>query len=214
MNIKLIQVLVDNESWILPYAERLLVQLRKQGYQTQLCRTLAEIKEGWTLLLLGCVNIVPQQTLSLNKFNLVIHESALPQGKGFAPMSWQILAGCNKIPISLINADKDADCGDIWLEDSIQLQGHELHDEWRDLQGKKSIELFIRFINEYKEITVKKQRGPESFYQKRTPKNTQLDIELSKKQQFDLLRVVDNKHYPAFFEHLGQKYKLTISKYE
>jgi methionyl-tRNA formyltransferase len=31
-------------------------------------------------------------------------------------------------------------------------------------------------------------------------------------EQFDLLRVVDNLRYPAFFDHRGKRYRLTIKK--
>ncbi len=39
---------------------------------------------------LGCSKIAGPDVLNRNKYNLVVHESALPKGKGFAPVAWQI----------------------------------------------------------------------------------------------------------------------------
>ena len=32
------------------------------------------------------------------------------------------------------------------------------------------------------------------------------------KEQFNLLRIVDNNYYPAFFEYNGYRYKIQINK--
>ena len=58
----------------------------------------------------------------------------------------------------------------------------------------------------------KEQIGEESFFKKRGAEDSELDTEQSIKDQFNLLRVVDNEKYPAFFEHLGKKYILKIYK--
>ncbi len=211
---KNIYVLVDNDSWILPYTEALIKELNMLGFKTKLCRHSSEINNGWLLFILGCTQILDEVTLNKNRYNLVVHESALPQGKGFAPMSWQILAGESKIPISLISAGKKVDSGDIWLTDFIQLTGTELHQEWRDLQGKKTVELCLKFIEQYGQLQSKKQIGEESYYPQRKPKDSKLDIDKSLKEQFNLLRLVDNEHYPAFFEYQGKKYTLAITNDE
>ena len=54
----------------------------------------------------------------------------------------------------------------------------------------------------------------ETFYPKRTKKDSELDIKKSIKQQFNKLRVVDNERYPAFFIMNGQKYILKVYKDE
>ena len=50
------------------------------------------------------------------------------------------------------------------------------------------------------------------MYRKRTPNDSELDINQSIKTQFNLLRVSDNKNYPTFFKMYGKKYILKISK--
>ena len=51
-----------------------------------------------------------------------------------------------------------------------------------------------------------------SFYKKRNPNNNEIKIKKSIFAQFNLLRIVDNKSYPAFFKIYGKKYILRISK--
>jgi methionyl-tRNA formyltransferase len=207
-----ITVLVDNESWILPYAERLVRTLKEMQYQAELARSADAIECGWINFLLGCTQIITEEALSRNQHNLVVHESGLPKGRGFAPMTWQILEGKDNIPICLIEAATEVDAGDIWLQDIIDLDGSELVDEWRPLQGEKTIELCLRFVNEYKNMTKSKQSGLPSYYKRRRPADTCLDLDKSLREQFNLLRIADNIRYPAFFEIDGHRYIVNISK--
>lgn len=41
--------------------------------------------------------------------------------------------------------------------------------------------------------------GKESFYPKRSPKDSELDINKSLNEQFNLLRIASNEDFPAFF---------------
>ncbi len=212
--INTITVLVDNDSWILPYAESLVEELINLGKRAKLARHHNDIDDGDVCFLLGCTKIVSQNILDRNKYNLVVHESALPSGKGFAPIAWQILEGKNEIPVCLIEADSKVDSGNIWLTDVIKLTGTELSSEWRVLQGNISIKLSLQFVTEYEHLTAKRQEGIETFYPRRTPYDSKLDLNKKFSELIPLLRVVDNNDYPAFFEFEGCKYKLEISKYE
>lgn len=208
-NFQRITILVDNNSWILPYAEQLRAEF-SIAYQCNLVRKAEDIPKGDVCFLLGCTQIVSTNILSRNTHNLVVHESNLPEGKGFAPMSWQILAGKNSIPICLLEADKDVDSGKIWLTDNIELDGTELHDKWRNKQGEATLKLAKEFINNFEHLSTKTQTGKATFYSKRTTKDSELDLHKSLAEQFNLLRIVSNSNYPAFFIKDGIKYKLEI----
>lgn len=209
---KQITILVDNESWILPFARSLADELLSIGFETLLVREHEHVGKGWINFMLGCTKIMPEEYLNRNDHNLVVHESALPKGKGFAPMTWQILEGKNEIPICLLDADKHVDSGNVWLRDIIKLDGTELNSEWRALQGVKTVELCMKFVNNYQSLSPKEQVDEETFYKKREPEDSELDVNISIKEQFDLLRIVDNKNYPAFFRINGQKYILKVDK--
>ncbi|MFQ3190192.1 MAG: methionyl-tRNA formyltransferase [Paraglaciecola sp.] len=208
-----ITILVDNDSWILPYAQE-LTDYFSARYDCQLVRSANDIKLGDVCFLLGCTKIVSKDILTLNQYNLIVHESALPKGKGFAPVTWQIIDGEKSIPVCLIEASDNVDSGQVWLKDTIELNGNELHDEWRDKQGKVTIKLAKDFIENFMRLNAEEQNGQASFYARRSIKDSELNIDKSLAEQFNLLRVVSNSDYPAFFIKDGVKYKLEISRHD
>ncbi len=54
--------------------------------------------------------------------------------------------------------------------------------------------------------------GKSTYYRKRTPLDSELKLNKSIAEQFNLLRTVDNKRYPAFFKFKGKEYVLHIFK--
>ena len=88
-------------------------------------------------------------------------------------------------------------------------------DELRRVQAITTIEMCLKFVREYPEIVLKGQKpeGKSSFYQRRKPQDSQIDVDKTIGEQFNLLRVVDNEKYPAFFEIDGERFILKIEKY-
>ena len=70
----------------------------------------------------------------------------------------------------------------------------------------------LGFVKNYQDLSPISQNGESIFYKKRTAENSELDIDISIKDQLNLLRVVDNDKYPAFFYVNGIKYILKIEK--
>ncbi|WP_081910362.1 formyltransferase family protein [Thermopetrobacter sp. TC1] len=209
-----VTIIVDNPSWILPYAKELVRLACEGGDNASLVQAYEHVPRGDIAFYIGCLKITPKEVLQRNKRNLVVHESDLPSGKGFSPLTWQILEGKNNIPICLIEAVDKVDSGDIIYRDVMHFEGHELINEIRHIQGQKTIELCMRFLQADLPPKGVPQAGQESFYPKRRPKDSEIDINKSIKEQFNLFRVVDNERYPAFFFMNGKKYILKIYKEE
>jgi methionyl-tRNA formyltransferase len=106
---------------------------------------------GDVCLLLSCGRLLNADQLALHRYNLVVHESALPQGQGWSPMTWQILQGASSIPITLFEAVADLDAGPIHLQQEIALQGHELVDQWRVLQARATLDLCLTWFDRHQE---------------------------------------------------------------
>lgn len=199
----LIQILCDNpNSWIIPYAQQLVEQLKVNKHEVKLLYKHEEVSAGDVLVLLSCERIFKR--LNINKHNLVVHESALPEGKGWSPLTWQILEGKNAVPVTLIEASDEFDSGVIYAQTYIHLTGSELIDDLRLLQGNATIDLVVKFISNSPNNIGKKQEGKESFYPKRKQEHSKLDIDKTIADQFNLLRISDNDRYPAWFE-IGDK---------
>lgn len=207
-----IQILIDNRnSWIIPYAKKLVIYIKEKiTSDIKIIYSHEEVVSGDILCLLSCEKIFNK--LHLNKYNLVVHESDLPKGKGWSPMTWQILEGLKKITVTLFEASKLIDSGVIYEKIIIQTKGNELVDELRELQAAATSKLILNFIEKYPNICGIKQNGEESFYKKRTKENSELNISKSIKEQFNLLRVCDNNKYPAFFYIDNVKYIIKIYK--
>ena len=174
--------------------------------------TPSALSAGDVCLLLSCGRLLNAEQLALHRYNLVVHESALPQGQGWSPMTWQILQGASSIPITLFEAVADLDAGPIHLQQEIALQGHELVDQWRVLQARATLDLCLTWFDRHQEAvqSAKPQVGEASHYPRRRPADSRLDPELSLAEQFNVLRVVDNQRYPAFFHWRGRRYILNI----
>ncbi|AQW83959.1 formyltransferase domain-containing protein [Campylobacter pinnipediorum subsp. pinnipediorum] len=204
-----VAILTSKNQWFLNYAKSLSKCIKNS--QLFLDHKLIG-KEYEIVFILSYHFLIPDVFLKQHKHNIVIHSSPLPQGKGWSPMFWQILEGKNEICFSMFEANKEMDAGDIYMQRYLKLNGYELNDELREKQAKMIIQMCIDFFKNHKDIKPKKQEGVESFYPKRTAKDSELDINKSIKEQFNLLRVSNNEEYPAFFVLNGHKFILKITE--
>lgn len=202
----------------------------KNGWYQQFARKLAEELGGCpiysdhekiidshdVLFILNYGKLVPRGILNKNSHNIVVHESDLPNGKGWAPLFWQVLEGKNEIVFTLFEASEEVDSGDIYLKKTLSLTGFELNGELREKQASLTHSMCEEFLNMYhtKLIPMKKNEltGEEEVYRRRWPKDSEVDINKSLSQQFNLLRTVSNTDYPAYFELDGHKYILYIEE--
>ena len=207
-----IAILTSANQWFCQYAPDLSERLNDAPIYY---RASEIVDECDILFILGCHEIVDKKVLARNKYNLVIHESNLPRGKGWAPLFWQIIEGKNEITFSMIEATAEIDAGPIYMQKKLYLTGFELNSEIRKKQADMSIDMCVEFVNNIDSLKDPKlQSGEESFYPKRISSDSALDISKTIKEQFNLLRTVNNEDYPAFFDIDGKRYILKIEEYE
>jgi methionyl-tRNA formyltransferase len=209
-----ITVLSDEGSWknkaILAMAEK----LRQRGHQVSCLHDAEAVRSGDILFILGFFKIVPGEVLKRNKTNVVVHESDLPKGRGWSPVTWLILEGAKEIPLTLFKAVEKVDAGAVYLRAKVKLKGDELLPEVRMVVAAAIMRLCEQFAARYPQILKQgtAQRGKPTYYPKRKPEDSRLNPNKSVAKQFDLLRTVDNESYPAFFTHRGATYVLKIEK--
>ncbi|MDO8553025.1 MAG: formyltransferase family protein [bacterium] len=208
-----ISILIDNPgSWAVPYGQELARQLRERGHEVVNVLSPQDIPQGDIVFFLSCEHLIKKDFRNRNTHSVVIHASALPQGKGWSPLSWQVLEGKNEITLTLFEAADEVDAGEVYATATILFEGHELIDEMRQKEGEAIIKLALWFADRYPDVVGTPQKGDESFYPKRTPKDSELDPNKSLVELFNQLRVADNERYPAFFTHRGHTYIINISK--
>ncbi|WDL74623.1 methionyl-tRNA formyltransferase [Helicobacter winghamensis] len=204
-----VAILTSKNQWFIPYAK----QLQKAIPTSRLYLSHLEIKKSYDVVfILSYHQLLPQEFLQLHKHNLVIHASGLPKGKGWSPLFWQVLEGKNEVVFTLFEADLKADNGVIYLQKTLHLSGVELYGELRELQAEMCQILCLEFLAMYPNLQPTAQCGNESFYKKRTQADSELDITKSIEEQFNLLRIVSNEEFPAFFYKNGKKFIIKIYK--
>ena len=206
-------IVVDNpRSWFVPFAEELKKNLSRFGSVDLLSDSNQISQSNDVAFLLSCEKKVIPEILRRSRSNIVVHASELPKGKGMSPLTWQILEGKNRIPITLFEAVEAIDAGPVYIIEYVDFIGNELLHEMQNSVGVKIMEMCETFLNDWPQILSNgiAQNGDPSFYKKRTPGDSRLDPQKSLSEQFNLLRVVDNDRYPAFFEWNGRRYNLKI----
>lgn len=167
---------------------------------------------GDFLFLVSCQQLISKPCRERYRYTLVLHASDLPKGRGMSPHIWQVLEGRQRILVSLLNAEDSIDTGAIWQQYAFDLEGHELSTEINAKLFDCELRLMDWAVHHCDGAEPQEQRGEPSLYPRRGPEDSRLDPGQSLQEQFNLLRVVDNQRYPAFFEWAGHRYKLTIEK--
>ena len=202
----------DSKSWIVPYTRTLSNRLIKYKHSVHLVFNQTDIRKCDIAFYLGCTALVKSDIMNLGRSNIIVHPSNLPVGRGFSPLAWQILEGKSIVPVTLFEATDGVDEGDIYLSDVIRLNGTELNDEIKEKQGIVTTDLCLKYVELFGTHVPIKQKGEVTYYMKRGPLDSQLDPHKTIAEQFNLLRIVDNKRYPAFFNYSGYDYVVEIKK--
>ena len=210
---KKILFVTEKKDWFYKHAKKYSHELNKKGYFSKVICDHNKIKNKYDIaFVLSYYRLVNQKFLKQNKYNIVIHESSLPKGKGWAPLFWQIIEGKSTIDFTVFEIDRSIDGGDYYFKKKMRLRGSELYEEIRLLQAKMRIRCCNQILKNIDKLKLKKQKGKSTFYRKRTKEDSEININKSIKSQFNLLRSTDNKNFPAFFYFKKKKYMLNIFK--
>lgn len=181
-------------------------------HAARLCHETTELEGGEFLFLVSCQQLIGPALRARYRYCLVLHASDLPAGRGMSPHVWQILAGAERIVVSLLDAADPVDSGAIWQQRAFTLAGHELHDEINALLFDCELALMDWALDHCAASQPLPQAGTPSYYPRRTPADSQLDPSRPLAEQFNLLRVADPQRYPAFFELHGHRYEIVLRK--
>lgn len=204
----------DAGSWINNSIPELLLSLMSMDHTCVWVNNADDLDGGDICIYLSYGRIVSEERLSKFRNNLVVHASDLPKGRGWSPTSWMILEGQSQIPVTLIEALPKVDSGPIYDQIWIDLEHADLVDEWRIKLSRATVSLVQDFVRNYPVSLEGKraQQGEPSFYPKRGRLDSQLDVGKPLIEQFNLLRIVDNESYPAFFDAYGSEFVLQVQK--
>jgi methionyl-tRNA formyltransferase len=183
-------------------------------HEVKLVRRGSELIGGDILLLISCSEIINARDRASYSVCLVLHASDLPKGRGWSPHIWEIVNGADFITLSLLEVEEKVDSGKIWAKLDIPVAKNALWSEINRTLFDAEIEMINFAIKNFRIITPIEQATTDnmSYYPKRTPADSKIDVNKSIAEQFDLIRVCDPNRYPAYFEYLGTRFILKLEK--
>lgn len=168
---------------------------------------------GDILFLISVANIVQRDVRAKYRAAIVLHASALPRGRGWSPMVWQILGGARELTVTALTAEDRADTGAIWAQQTFAIEAHELVDEIHAKLFAAELALMSHIVERFDQIESRPQPVEEAtYYRRRTPEDSRIDPQQSVVEQFNLLRICDPERYPAFFDLHGHRYRIRLDK--
>ena len=207
-----INILCDNpRSWFWEKSTNFIKELEFSNL-VKVCKDENELEEADISAFISCNKLVSDKSLIKSKSNIVCHPSDLPKGRGFSPIAWEVLNGSTELTFTLFEANENVDDGKIYQKKTIKLIGTELSADLRDIQAEVTFKMISDYILKYPNNIGEEQEGEPTFYQRRKLNDSELDINKSISEQMNLLRIVDNELYPAFFIFNGEKFVLKIEK--
>jgi len=190
------------------------IEQKRIQHDIELIRIRSELSGGDVLFLVSCSEIIKAAHRSQYDHTLVLHASDLPRGRGWSPHIWELVNGAEFITLSLLEAEDKVDSGRLWLKRSIPVGKTELWDEVNHKLFQAEIDLMNEAVEDCAQIKTygQSEEATPTYYPRRTPVDSEIDPNKTIAEQFDLVRMCDPERYPAWFEYLGQKYKISLEK--
>lgn len=187
------------------------MKINRVNHDINLVRSKNELAGGDVLFLISCVDIILKQDRDKYKKTLVIHASDLPKGRGWSPHIWGIINGAEEVTLTLLEAGSKVDSGDIWKKLNVKVPKTALYVQINELIFDAELKLMDFAVENFNGFVPFKQSNENSTYwPKRTPEDSEINIQKSISEQFDLIRVCDQHRFPAFFYKEGRKFILKV----
>lgn len=205
-------ILSDEDSWLNASIPSLIGTLLQQGHRVHWTHSHRSLIGGSICFVLGYSRILDEAALAEHTNTVVVHESALPEGRGWSPLTWHVLDDRRQVTVTLLEAELAVDSGVIYAQTEIALRGDEFLAELRREQWSATRRLCEWFAENYPDslLTARPQRGEPTYFSRRTPPDSCLDLEASLMSQIPLLRIVDNIRYPAHFDWRGRRVRIEV----
>lgn len=159
---------------------------------------LDEIKPRYIFFLHWSIK-VPEEIIE--KYECVcFHPSHLPYGRGGSPIQNLILAGFEETKLTAFRMTNGLDDGPIYMQSTLSLAGSAQEIFEREMRVAVPI---IRHIIEFNPKPLP-QFGEPTYFKRRAPHESRITGEMTSKQFYDFVRMLDAEGYPhAFVEHDG-----------
>jgi len=160
-------------------------------------------------LVVGCRLIIPEAIYTLPPLGtLAVHDSLLPEYRGFAPLNWAIINGETEGGVTLFYLNPIMDGGDIVGQKQIPIGPHDTGPEIYNKVCRDTVDLVIEYWPRLAEGTaprLKQDYNSGSFTCSRTPTDGMVDWSGSTRQIYNLIRALVYPYPGAFTFFRGER---------
>jgi methionyl-tRNA formyltransferase len=160
-------------------------------------------------LVVGCRLIIPEAIYTLPPLGtLAVHDSLLPEYRGFAPLNWAIINGETEGGVTLFYLNPLMDGGDIVGQKQIPIGPHDTGPEIYKKVCRDTVDLVIEYWPRLAEGTaprLKQDYNSGSFTCSRTPTDGMIDWSSSTGQIYNLIRALTYPYPGAFTFFRGER---------
>jgi methionyl-tRNA formyltransferase len=94
--------------------------------------------------------ILSEEFIGLTRFGCVnLHPSLLPKYRGASPIAHSLLQGEKRVGVSIMKIVKELDAGDVYLQEGVDLKGHENESEVTRLLAGIGAELLVKTLDRF-----------------------------------------------------------------
>lgn len=148
---------------------------------------------------------------------IAVHNSLLPQYRGFAPLQWAVINGEKESGITMFKINNgEVDSGDIILQRKIKIGENEFISEIIERFSEEAIYMFGEFRELYLkgELKFRKQRERDATYTcKRIPEDGRIDWSRSSAEIYNTIRALSDSSHCAFCHFKGCRYYINDASY-
>ncbi len=189
--------------------ERLMSQFPSVDFS--LFHEQSDLPGGDALIALSFPKIVQVDFRAMYADSLVLHGSALPEGRGWSPGNWMLENLDTKFTMSLISMEEELDTGLILGQEVFEVPVWKTWPDYISLSVEAQIKLLADYLSgEIGPHTARFQEGSPTYFPKRAPKNSKIDPNATIAEQWGKFRAADPLRFPAYFNLHGRKFTITI----
>lgn len=163
-------------------------------------------------LVIGCRILIKKEIYTIPQLGtLAVHDSLLPNYRGFSPLNWAIINGETETGVTLFYLSELMDGGDIFLQKKILIDKDDTAPQVYDKVCQATVDLTLESLNLLKhgnKIRIKQSYEIGSFSCSRNPNDGLIDWNKSTIEIYNLIRALTFP-YPGAFTFYELK-KITI----
>ncbi len=172
----------------------------------------AVLRDEWradTAFVVGCRILIPPAVFNvLPQGMYAVHDSLVPEYRGFAPLNWAIINGETQTGVTLFSMAELMDGGDIVLQEAVPIGAHDTAPDVYESVCAATVRVILQAHDALKAGTL--TRTPQdysvgSFTCSRTPADGLIDWNWSTARIYNMVRALAYPYTGAFTYYKNQK---------